>query len=120
MAAPIEELLQNAWNRRARLRERTDAFRLLNGAASGTPGLAVDCFAGHLVVYAYEAGLAERYRGLAEALRRVTGAASAALKDRVSPDESGRDAGGELFGTVPETVTVCPSIRSDEGDTVAW
>ncbi len=105
MAAPIEELLQNAWNRRARLRERTDAFRLLNGAASGTPGLAVDCFAGHLVVYAYEAGLAERYRGLAEALRRVTGAASAALKDRVSPDESGRDAGGELFGTVPETVT---------------
>ena len=104
MSPPFDELLQNAWNRRAALRDRTSAFRLLNGAASGTPGLAVDCFAGYLVVYAYEADLARRYPGLAEALRRVTGAEGAALKDRVSPDETGRDAGADFFGTVPETV----------------
>lgn len=105
MADAFDRLLQNAWNRRAALRARTSAFRLLNGAASGTPGLAVDCFAEYLVVYAYATDLDRRYPGLADALRRVTGAAGASLKDRVSPDESGREAGGDLFGSVPETVT---------------
>lgn len=104
MAPPFLELLQIAWNRRTALRERTGAFRLLNGAASGTPGLSVDYFAGYLAVYAYDADLSRRYPDLAAALRQVTGAPGAALIDRADPDESGRDTGGKLFGTVPETV----------------
>ncbi len=107
MAKPFLEILQNAWNRRETLRSRTQAFRLLNGAASGTPGLAVDMFSEYLVVYAYDAFEAEltvRYEDLAESLERVTGARGAALKDRADPDESGRETGRILFGSVPETV----------------
>jgi 23S rRNA G2069 N7-methylase RlmK/C1962 C5-methylase RlmI len=46
--------LESAWKRRGKVRERTDAFRLLNGAASAAPGLIVDSFAGYLVAYAYD------------------------------------------------------------------
>lgn len=104
MTASLIDILRKAWDRRADLRRRTDAFRLLNGAASGTPGLAVDVFSGWPVVYAYAADLETRYPGLAGALREVTGASGAALKDRSDPDESGRDQGGALYGEVPETV----------------
>lgn len=104
MTASLIDILRKAWDRRAELRVRTDAFRLLNGAASGTPGLAIDVFAGWPVVYAYAADLDSRYPGLADALREVTGASGAALKDRADPDESGRDEGGILFGEVPERV----------------
>lgn len=108
MAKPFSEILQNAWNRRGPLRARTGAYRLLNGAASETPGLAVDVFSGYLVVYAYEAEteLSIRYGELSEPLQKVTGAKGAALKDRSAPDESGREAGRDLFGEVPETMVV--------------
>lgn len=106
MATPLIETVRKAWERRAALRGRTEAFRLLNGAASGVPGMAVDCFGSHLVVYAYDEGLVDRYPGLAEALREVTGAAGAVLIDRTAPDESGREEGRALFGGVPEIVTV--------------
>jgi 23S rRNA (cytosine1962-C5)-methyltransferase len=104
MPTPLLETLRNAWESRSALRARTQAFRLLNGVASGTPGLAIDLFAGHPVVYAYDTGLSSRYPGLAEALRQVTGAPGAALIDRSAPDESGREAGSFLYGEVPETV----------------
>lgn len=102
MPPTLLEILQTAWDRRETLRRRTGAFRLLNGAASGTPGLAVDMFSPYLVVYAYDSGLAARYPGLAGALEQVTGALGASLKDRTAADESGREAGADLFGTVPE------------------
>ncbi len=98
--------LETAWQRRARLRERTDAYRLLNGAASGTPGLIVDAFAASLVVYAYDKETAERYGDFAAALARITGAQGIALKDRSAKDEAGREEGRILFGSVPETAVV--------------
>src|SRR5687768_10709206 len=106
MDPTLLQILQAAWERRAPLRARTTAFRLLNGAASGTPGLAVDVFGPCLAVYAYAAELSNRYPGLAETLAGVTGAIGAALKDRAAPDEADREDGGVLFGTVPETVEV--------------
>ena len=106
MAMPITEILQNAWNRRESLRARTGAYRLLNGGASETPGLAVDVFSEYLVVYAYETDLPAHYPGLTEALERVTGAKGAAVKDRAAADESGRESGRDLYGTVPETIEV--------------
>ncbi|HKP97181.1 MAG TPA: class I SAM-dependent methyltransferase [Fibrobacteria bacterium] len=98
--------MDSAWQRRARLREHTDAYRLLNGAASGTPGLIVDVFSGHLAVYAYDKETAERCAGFAERLARVTGAAGISLKDRSAKGEAGREEGRDLFGAVPESVEV--------------
>lgn len=117
MAKPFSEILQNAWSRRGPLRARTGAFRLLNGAASETPGLAVDVFSGYLVVYAYETEteLSIRYGELSESLQRVTGAKGAALKDRSAPDESGRETGRDLFGEVPETIVVAEGPAAGVG-----
>ncbi|HLP40322.1 MAG TPA: class I SAM-dependent methyltransferase [Fibrobacteria bacterium] len=94
------------------MRASTEAYRLLNGAASGVPGLAVDVFGGHLVVYAYADGLESHFPGLARILEEVTGASGAALKDRAAPDETGREEGGELFGEVPETADVREATAS--------
>lgn len=121
MAKPFPEILQNAWNSREPLRARTGAFRLLNGAASGTPGLAIDVFSGYLVVYAYEgeSELSIRYGELSESLERVTGAKGAALKDRSAPDESGRESGRDLFGEVPETVVAAEGEAFGAGTAAA-
>ncbi len=98
--------LAAAWERRTALRVRTDAYRLLNGAASGTPGLIIDSFAGHLVAYAYEKDPWVLQPGFADALAATTGAQSMALIDRGAKDESGREGGRILFGDVPEKAEV--------------
>ncbi|MEO7425428.1 MAG: class I SAM-dependent methyltransferase [Fibrobacteria bacterium] len=102
----VEKALESAWRRRAPLRVLTDAYRLLNGAASGTPGLIVDAFAGTLIVYAYEKGSEEGYQELATLLAGVTGVQGIALKDRSARDETGREAGRILSGEVPENALV--------------
>ncbi len=98
--------LETAWEKRSALRERTTALRILNGAASGTPGLIVDKFADYLVVYAYEKDLRERYGDFPHDLTEVCGARGIALKDRSAKGEEGRDGGRALLGDVPETVEV--------------
>ncbi|MDB5102927.1 MAG: SAM-dependent methyltransferase, partial [Fibrobacteres bacterium] len=98
--------LESACDRRAALRKRTTAYRLLNGAASGTPGLIVDVFAEYLAVYAYDKDTAERYGDFAALLAQVTGAKGISLKDRSAKGEEGRDEGRDLFGTVPESAEV--------------
>jgi len=75
MGASFQEILKNAWERRSALRGRTQAYRLLNGAASGTPGLAVDVFGEWLVVYTYGEGWKGRLDQAAEALRTETSGA---------------------------------------------
>jgi 23S rRNA (cytosine1962-C5)-methyltransferase len=102
----FRSLLQSAWNKRAALRARTDAFRLLNGAASGTPGLVVDMFSGYAVVYAYDKDLHARYGDFPSVLAEVAGAKAVALKDRAAKDESGREEGADLLGRAPETAVV--------------
>jgi 23S rRNA (cytosine1962-C5)-methyltransferase len=104
--ARVEYALESAWARRAPLRARTDAYRLLNGAASGTPGLIVDVFAGIVIVYAYDKVSDAGYGDLAALLAGITGAEGVALKDRSARDELGREEGKILFGEVPETAEV--------------
>ncbi|MDB5049559.1 MAG: SAM-dependent methyltransferase [Fibrobacteres bacterium] len=102
----FEKALESAWQKRSALRKRTDAYRLLNGAASGTPGLIVDVFAGYLAVYAYDKDTAERYGDFASRLAEVTGAKGISLKDRSAKGEEGREEGRDLYGTVPESADV--------------
>jgi 23S rRNA (cytosine1962-C5)-methyltransferase len=111
MAAGMElslfgKSLEAAWERRRALMARTDAFRVLNGAASGTPGLIVDHFAGWLVAYAYEKETFLSRPGFAERLAEVTGARGIGLIDRGAKDESGREEGRILFGELPEDAEV--------------
>lgn len=98
--------LAAAVSKREPLRARTDAWRLLNGAASGSPGLIVDHFAGVLVAYAYEKDTLLLRPGFTEALAEATGATGVALIDRAARGEEGREEGRILFGEVPETLNV--------------
>ncbi|MEO6094919.1 MAG: class I SAM-dependent methyltransferase [Fibrobacteria bacterium] len=98
--------METAWERRAELRGHATAFRLLNGAASGTPGLVVDMFSEYLVVYAYDKDMRSLYGDFESELVRVTGAKGIALKDRSEKGEEGREEGRKLFGAVPETAEV--------------
>src|SRR5690606_32581240 len=100
------EALETAWNKRSGLRGGTNAFRLLNGAASGTPGLIVDMFGEYLVVYAYEKDMRTPYGDFAARLLEVTGAKGIALKDRGAKGDEGRDTGREMTGSVPEIAEV--------------
>lgn len=100
------EALETAWNKRSGLRGGTNAFRLLNGAASGTPGLIVDMFGEYLVVYAYEKDMRTPYGDFAARLLEVTGAKGIALKDRSAKGDEGRDTGREMTGSVPEIAEV--------------
>ncbi|MDB5106710.1 MAG: class SAM-dependent rRNA methyltransferase, partial [Fibrobacteres bacterium] len=102
----FDKALQKAWERRSDLRGHATAFRLLNGAASGTPGLIVDMFGEYLIVYAYDKDMRSLYGEFEEILAKVTGAKGIALKDRSERGEEGREEGRKLFGTVPETAEV--------------
>jgi 23S rRNA (cytosine1962-C5)-methyltransferase len=98
--------LEAAWRRRLALQGRTDAFRVLNGAASGTPGLIVDHFAGWLVAYAYAKEPFLLRSGFAECLAEVTGARGLGLIDRAAKGEDGREEARVLFGEPPEQAEV--------------
>lgn len=98
--------LAAALRKREPLRARTDAWRLLNGTASGTPGLIVDHFAGILVAYAYEKDPWMLRPGFAELLAAETGARGIALIDRAARGEDGREEGRILHGEVPELLEV--------------
>jgi 23S rRNA (cytosine1962-C5)-methyltransferase len=98
--------LEAAWQRRCALLGRTDAFRVLNGAASGTPGLIVDHFSGWLVAYAYDKETFLLRTGFAACLAEVTGARGLALIDRGAKDEAGREEARILFGELPEDAEV--------------
>lgn len=102
----FEKAVTAAWNGRRALRESTDAFRILNGAASGAPGLIVDHFAGWLVAYAYDKDPFLLRPGFAEALAEITGARGLSLIDRGAKGEAGREEGRVLFGALPEDAEV--------------
>src|SRR4051812_33664316 len=104
--AQFKEILESAWNKRSALRTNASAFRLLNGTASGTPGLVVDNFGQFLVAYAYDSDLRERFGDFPEILASVTGAKGLTIKDRASKDEDHRGDSRDLMGQVPETAEV--------------
>jgi 23S rRNA (cytosine1962-C5)-methyltransferase len=98
--------VEAAWTHRRALQGFTDAFRILNGAASGVPGLIVDHFAGWLVAYAYDKDPFLSRPGFAEALAEITGARGLSLIDRGAKGEAGREEGRVLFGEPPEDAEV--------------
>ncbi len=104
--AAFRNALETAWRRRRELMARTDAFRVLNGAASGVPGLIVDHYAGWLVAYAYAKDTFLLRPGFAEVLAETTDAKGLSLIDRGAKDEAGRDDGRMLRGEAPESAEV--------------
>jgi len=52
-ATTLRRLLDRAASRRAQVRERSTAYRLLDGAVDGFPGLAVDCYGPWAVISTY-------------------------------------------------------------------
>ncbi len=81
----LEGRLRAAWDRRAPLHAdaTTNAYRLINGAGDGLPGLTVDRFADVLVASLYAAGRqAQPPTRLLEALAELAGARAVYVKQR--------------------------------------
>jgi len=101
-----QDLARLAWEKRAALLTQTEAIRVLNGVYSGTPGLVLEWFAGHLVLFAYSAPVLEHAQTLGEFLVTLTGAQSASLKDRLAKGEEGRGQGRVLWGEAPAEIWI--------------
>jgi 23S rRNA G2069 N7-methylase RlmK/C1962 C5-methylase RlmI len=54
--------IENAWQGRSALLATTNSLRIVNGTSSGWPGLVIDKYADHLVLFAY----APQYRALSQ------------------------------------------------------
>jgi 23S rRNA (cytosine1962-C5)-methyltransferase len=95
-----------ALERKRALFVATDALRLLNAEASGTPGLVVEIYGGHCVAYDYDG----RWRGilLSAAPEFLTefGWQSMLLKDRAQAGEQGRGEAVVAAGSAPEKISI--------------
>jgi 23S rRNA (cytosine1962-C5)-methyltransferase len=80
-------------------RER-GAHRLINGAADGLPGLAVDIYGDYAVLYVYSRGLASMGRSLAEVVRNELGLTGVVLKLRSRESAQG-PIQQEIVGAAP-------------------
>jgi 23S rRNA (cytosine1962-C5)-methyltransferase len=126
---PWQARLDAAWARRAPLHSdsRTTAYRLLNGAADGFPGLTVDRYAAVLVANIYDDRREVTPKPVLRALAERSGAASVYVKQRPRQarvlDEAARQAlapSEPLFGPAVEEVEVVEHglralIRPSEG-----
>jgi 23S rRNA (cytosine1962-C5)-methyltransferase len=109
-AAPPPDL-EGALARAARLRaalfgpfgaERdTNAYRLLNGAGDGFPGLAADAYAGHIVLGVSEPAAAPLAARVEEELERVLKPLSIVRKLRFAAEERGHVAEEVTCGQAP-------------------
>jgi 23S rRNA (cytosine1962-C5)-methyltransferase len=107
-AAFLRQKLQAAIERRATLRQGSDAMRLVHGESDGLPGLVVDRYAGSLVVQILSAG-AERWRSFwGPALTELTGAAAVYERSDVEVRhlEGLAPRTGPLVGDVQGTVRI--------------
>jgi 23S rRNA (cytosine1962-C5)-methyltransferase len=98
------ERLRRAWDRREGLHAdpATNAYRLINGAGDGFPGLTVDRFAGVLVANLYAEGKpAKPPTPLLEQLARLAGAGAVYVKQR--PTEASTLDATERRALAPET-----------------
>jgi 23S rRNA (cytosine1962-C5)-methyltransferase len=101
---PLLDHIEKAWQSRADLRSTTNSLRIVNGLYSGWPGLVLDLYAEHLVLFAY----APQYRTLSQveagSIAARVGATSLTLKDRTQPGEAGREGSRLVFGSAPEVI----------------
>jgi len=102
----LREALEAAWKRKEPVRGLTEAFRLLNGEASGTPRLVLELYGKHAVFYDYGSGLGEVLRKVAAELRRRFEWDSVASIDRTVAGEEGRSGNVVLAGKAPESLVI--------------
>src|SRR5947208_1582893 len=104
--------IAEALGRRAGLAARTDlnAYRLLNGAADGAPGLAVDRYAGLAVIHADSAGVVEDWLGELQA--SLAGVHTAYVK--VHPSRVSHLTSSDISRLAPERPAWGPPIRDVE------
>lgn len=77
-------LLQKAFEKRASLFEVTDAYRIVNGAADGFPGLTLDRFGDRLQVQFFGPEMLPRRREFVDAVTAMFNPACIVLKERLS------------------------------------
>jgi 23S rRNA (cytosine1962-C5)-methyltransferase len=100
------ERIVNAWEQKRQIFVHTAAFRIVNGVYSGVPGLAVDWYDGHIVLFAYS----PVYGGLTKSdilpLVAKLQPKSLTLKDRTDKAGDHREPSRLLWGDVPERIMV--------------
>ena len=77
-------LLQKAFEKRASLFEVTDAYRIVNGAADGFPGLTLDRFGDRLQVQFFGPEMLPRRREFVDAVAAMFNPACIVVKERLS------------------------------------
>ena len=79
-----KDLLEIANEKRASLFEVTDAYRIVNGAADGFPGLTLDRFGGRLQVQFFGPEMLPRRREFVDAVAAMFNPACIVVKERLS------------------------------------
>jgi 23S rRNA (cytosine1962-C5)-methyltransferase len=111
----LENALADTWERKKALRGETQAFRLLNARASGTPRLVFELFGDHGILcdYGTDRGGTERGTGWRDSLRAAAPRwlasfawKSISLLDRASAGESERSGSHTLAGDPPEELVI--------------
>lgn len=102
----IFNALCSAWERKRPLSAETEALRLLNAEASGTPRLVFEVYGKHGVFYDYGTGLTESLRAAAPGWLETFGWNSISLMDRLIPGEKGRGGNYAVAGEVPEALAI--------------
>lgn len=80
----MKNLLRTAFEKRASLLEVTDAYRIVNGAADGFPGLTLDRFGDRLQVQFFGPEMLPRRREFVDAVAAMFNPACIVVKERLS------------------------------------
>lgn len=80
----MKNLLRTAFEKRSSLFEVTDAFRIVNGAADGFPGLTLDRFGDRFQVQFFGPEMLSRRRELVDAVSRLFNPVCVVVKERLS------------------------------------
>ena len=80
----MKNLLRTAFEKRSSLFEVTDAYRIVNGAADGFPGLTLDRFGDRFQVQFFGPEMLSRRRELVDAVSRLFNPVCVVVKERLS------------------------------------
>jgi 23S rRNA (cytosine1962-C5)-methyltransferase len=80
----MKNLLRTAFEKRSSLFEVTDAFRIVNGAADGFPGVTLDKFGDRFQVQFFGPEMLSRRRELVDAVSRLFNPVCVVVKERLS------------------------------------
>lgn len=84
----LKDLLQTAYEKRSPLFDVTDAYRVVNGAADGFPGMTLDRFGNRFQIQFFGSELISQKKAIAEAVGEVFAPVCLVAKERLS--SSGR------------------------------